>query len=37
MPDISTFPLPKTHWALDGRMTFERLWNENVEHGKKAL
>ena len=37
MPYISTFPPPRTHWTLDGRMTLERLWNENIRHGKNAL
>ena len=37
MPYISTFPLPRTHWTMDGRMTLERLWNENIRHGKNAL
>ena len=37
MPYISTFPLPRTHWTLDGRMTLERLWNKNIRHGKNAL
>ena len=37
MPYISTFPLPRTHWTMEGRQTLERLWNENLKHGRNAL
>ena len=37
MPHISTFPLPRTHWTMEGRQTLERLWKKNVEHGRNAL
>ena len=33
MPYISTFPLPRTHWTMEGRRTLERLWKKNVERG----
>ena len=37
VPYISTFPLPRTHWTMEGRRTLERLWKKNVERGREAL
>lgn len=37
MPYISTFPLPRKHWTMEGRLTLERLWNTNLKHGRNAL
>ena len=37
MPYISTFPLPRKHWTMEGRLTLERLWNANLKHGRNAL
>ena len=37
MKECSAFPRVRKQWTWEGRMALQKLWNENVNRGRRAL